>query len=48
MDLNVQMTHLKTIEYLEKNKLGKKKLILDLKIGEFQDKDIGVPNPNNV
>ena len=32
----------KTIEYLEKNKLGKRKLILDLKIGGYQDKDIGV------
>ena len=31
----------KTIDYLEKNKLGEKKLIFDLKIGEYQDKGIG-------
>ena len=33
---------LKTIEILEKKKIGKKKLILDLKTGVFLDKDIGV------
>ena len=33
---------LKTIEILEKKKLEIKKLISDLKIGEFQGKDIGV------
>ena len=32
----------KTIDILEKKKLGRKKLILDLRIGVFQDKDIGV------
>ena len=33
---------LKTIEILEQKKLEKKKLILDLRIGVFQDKGIGV------
>ena len=31
-----------TIKILEEEKIGKKKLIIDSKIGEFLDKDIGV------
>ena len=33
------------IEHLEKNNYGKKKLTLDLKIGEYLDEILGLPDP---
>ena len=39
---------IKTIEILEEKNLGSKNINFRLKIGEFPDKDIGVPNTSSI